>query len=636
VPQGGVIDDTVARVTSAATHTATETVNRDESAPAPHAQRRRVRRFLDILDRPASVDFAISFAYLSFGIFLTGGLWPDPAVRALAANVNDQALIEWFLAHGTLFWSGDFSLVTDRLNAPEGVNLMGNASHILHGILMAPVTAAFGVGMSFTLILAINLGATAAGWYLLLARTLKVNRFAAVVGGAVAGFGPGMISQSNSHLHITAQWLVPPMVWCVIRLTRVTTTRSMVRTGVGLALLVTAQAMLGEEVLFLAALTLTIFAITYALCRRAWARQVARRFLGGMALATAIATVLLAYPLWVQFAGRQAVISAPFSPDYFYADMKSYLLFSPLSLGGAPGNGRLATDATEFNTFLGWPLLLVVAVCVVWQWRSALTVATVVSAGVMALLSFGPRLVFDGERVGLPGLYALIKGMPVISGALPTRYALALLPLIGVFLAFALNRAMTRPADPAHLNAGQTARGRRLHGVTRIALPAAVVVALVPIAPKPLAATDRAAVPKFITSGNWRTCVPDGGTLVPVPLPTPTAPDSMRWAAAANARFALPEGFFIGPYGPKGRAVIGIYPRPTSLLLAKANQTGVIQAVNAPARAAARADLAYWRADCVVLAHVPNEEVLRYNLELLLGPGRQVDGTWIWDVRNLR
>ena len=41
-------------------------------------------------------------------------------------------------------------------------------------------------------------------------------------------------------------------------------------------------------------------------------------------------------------------------------------------------------------------------------------------------------------------------------------------------------------------------------------------------------------------------------------------------------------------------------------------------------------------ADCLVLAHVPNEEVLRFNLELLLGPGKMVDGTWIWDVRSLR
>jgi hypothetical protein len=635
VPQGGAIDDTVARVTSAATHTATETVKPGETASVPTVRRRPVGRVLDLLDRPGSVDFAISFAYLSFGIFLTGGLWPEPAVRALAANVNDQALIEWFLAHGTLFWTGDFSLVTDRLNTPDGVNLMGNASHILHGILMAPVTAMFGVAVSFTVLLALNLGATAAGWYLLLARTLKVHRFAAVVGGAVAGFGPGMISQSNSHLHITAQWLVPPIVWCVIRLTRVTTTASTVRVGLGLAVLVSLQVMLGEEVLFLAALTLTIFAVVFAACRRRWARQVAPRFLAGMGLATGVATVLLAYPLWVQFAGRQAVPSAPFSPDYFYADAKSYLLFSPLSVAGVPANGKLATDATEFNTYLGWPLLLVVVACVVWRWRSAVTVATVVTGVVMAGLSFGPRIVFGGERTGLPGPYALIKGFPVVSGALPTRYALALLPLIGILLAHVLHHALTTRNQPG-LNGGRPPRFAKVARAARVVLPVAVLAALAPIAPKPLAATDRAAVPMFITGGGWRTCVPDGGVLVPVPLPTPTAPDSMRWAAAADDRFALPEGFFIGPYGPNGSAVVGTYPRPTSLLLAKTNATGTITPVTATIRAQAEADLAFWGADCIALAHVPNEEVLKFNLELLFGPGKMIDGTWTWDVRHLR
>jgi hypothetical protein len=396
--------------------------------------------------------------------------------------------------------------------------------------------------------------------------------------------------------------------------------------------------MLGEEVLFLAALTLIIFAAVYGVCRRRWARAVGPRFLAGMALATGVATLLLAYPLWVQFAGPQHVASAPFSPDYFYADAKSYLLFSPLSVAGTPENGRLATDATEFNTYLGWPLLLVVAACVAWRWRSAVTIASVVTGGLMTLLSFGPKIVLDGERTGVPGPYALIKGLPVISGALPTRYALALLPLIGVFLAHVLHHVITTRTDPGR-PAGRASRGPRMPRVARAArvvLPVAVLAALAPIAPKPLAATDRAAVPTFITSGGWRTCVPDGGVLVPVPLPTPTAPDSMRWAAAADDRFALPEGFFIGPYGPGGRPVVGTYPRPTSQLLAKTNETGQITPVTGAIRAQADADLTFWRADCIALAHVPNEEVLKFNLESLFGPGRMVDGTWIWDVRNIR
>ena len=76
------------------------------------------------------VDTAVCLVYLCFAAWLFHGLWPVPSTRAIAENVNDQALIEWFLSHGVLFWTGDFSLVTDRLNAPDGVNLMSNASHI--------------------------------------------------------------------------------------------------------------------------------------------------------------------------------------------------------------------------------------------------------------------------------------------------------------------------------------------------------------------------------------------------------------------------------------------------------------------------------------------------------------------------
>ena len=36
--------------------------------------------------------------------------------------------------------------------------------------------------------------------------------------GLLAGFAPGMLSQSNGHPHITAQWLVPFIVLQVVRL----------------------------------------------------------------------------------------------------------------------------------------------------------------------------------------------------------------------------------------------------------------------------------------------------------------------------------------------------------------------------------------------------------------------------------
>jgi len=70
--------------------------------------------------------------------------------------------------------------------------------------------------------------------------------------------------------------------------------------------------------------------------------------------------------------------------------------------------------------------------------------------------------------------------------------------------------------------------------------------------PLPLAATSRQPVPGFITTGAWRQCAPDGGVMLLVPAPTPRSPDLLRWAAMANAAFAIPEGFFIGPYAAGG------------------------------------------------------------------------------------
>ena len=563
---------------------------------------------------PAAMDLAICMFFVSFSMWVTRGLWPDPATRALADNVNDQALIEWFLAHGVLVWTGDFSFVTDRLNSPDGVNLMSNASHILHGVLMAPVTVLFGAPVSFAVLTAANLAGTAAGWYLLLARGLRLNRAGAMLASLFAGFAPGMISQSNSHLHMTAQWLVPPMVWCVIRLTRVRRAWAVVGTGAGLGLLVGAQLLLGEEVLFLTALTLALFTVGYAVRRPAWAWAVAPRFLAGLAVTAAVGALLIAYPVWIQFAGRQHTPNAPFGPEFFYADVASYSVFSPLSVAGSPEALRLSANATELNTYLGLPLILVVLACVIWRWRAPVTVAAGFAAVLMFLLSLGPSVIFNGHRTHLPSLYATIAKVPVINGALPTRYALALIPLIAVLLAYALDAAL--------------ARG----GFARIALPVAVVAALLPVAPKPLAGVFRPPVPTFISAGGWRQCTPEGGVLVPVPLPTPQRPDAMRWPAAANAAFSIPEGFFIGPYGPNGHSSIGTYSRPTSALLAEVARTGTIPPVDDAVKAQAQRDVEFWRANCVALAHVPQEQPLRITLEALFGPSTPIDGTWTWKV----
>lgn len=579
----------------------------------------------------AATDAGVCLVYLALAAWVGHGLWPDPATRALAHNVGDQVLIEWFLAHGVLFWTGDFDLLTTRLNSPDGVNLMSNASHILHGIVMAPVTVLFGASVSFALLVPLSLAATAAGWYLLFARGLNRDRVAAMVGGLVAGFAPGMISQSNSHLHITAQWLVPPIVWCVIRLAHARTPQAAVVSALGLAALVCAQVFAGEEVLYLTAITMLLFTLAYAAVRPRWARRVAPTVLLGLVLAGSVSGLALLYPLWMQFAGPRHVPNAPFAPEFFYADVLSYLRYSPLSIAGSPEAVALASGPSELNTYLGAPLIVVLVALVIWRRRSPSVVAAATAMVVMAYLSLGVTVMLDGEPTGFPSLYRLIAEVPVIDAALPTRYALAVIPLIAVIVVDAIDAV--RATDAGRLReAVQHAVPVRASRVAPAVVPVGLAAALLPLFPVPLAATDRDPVPAFITTGAWRECVPEGGVLVPVPLPTPYEPDTMRWAAAANAAFGLPEGFFLGAYGPEGRASVGTWKQPTSGLLADVAATGQVPTITDEMRARARVDLEFWRADCVALAPVPNAVALRSTLEQLLGPGTPIADTWTWRI----
>ncbi|MEO3742143.1 hypothetical protein [Plantactinospora sp. B5E13] len=573
------------------------------------------------------VDLGILLLFVVLAAWLTQGMWPSPDARVLALNPEDQALYEWFLAADARVLHGDFSLLSDRLNAPDGVNMMANTTVIALGVLFSPVTLAFGAPVTFALLAALNLAGTAAAWYLLFTRTLRVRRLAAALAGGLCGFGPGMLSQTNSHLHMTAQWLVPVLIWLVVRLVRAADPqarpdrpgvdrRGVVTSAVGLAVVVAVQVFIGEEVLFLTAVAMVILSLVYAAANPSLARRVAPGFLAGMLLAVVVAGALLAYPLWFQFAGPQSVPNGMFSPHYFSADLASWPAISPLSLAGADQAARLTTGPAEYNTFLGWPLLVAAVCASIWLIRRPVVIAAALTGLAMVALSLGPTIVVNREATELSGPYALLLGVPVVDGALPMRFALALLPLIATVLALAVDRAL--------------AAEQRM---VRILLPVSAMIALVPIFPTPLPVSSRPEVPQFFTAGHWRDCVEPGGVLVPVPLATPQEPWPMRWAVAADASFALPEGFFIGPYAAGGRASMGTYKQPTSQLLTEVVKTGAVPAIGDAERQQAQQDIRFWNASCVVLGDdAPHAESLRTTLEGLLGPATRSVDVWTWRV----
>ena len=70
-----------------------------------------------------------------------------------------------------------------------------------------------------------------------------------------------MVSHANGHINFVAQFVVPFIVWQVLRLRE---PGRAVRGGVILGLLVVLQVFINEEILLFTALTLGVFVLAYA------------------------------------------------------------------------------------------------------------------------------------------------------------------------------------------------------------------------------------------------------------------------------------------------------------------------------------------------------------------------------------
>ncbi|MEV0730088.1 DUF2079 domain-containing protein [Polymorphospora sp. NPDC050346] len=605
-------------------------------------------------------DLLLAAVAIGLAAFVTSGLWTDLGRRSLAASTSDQTFFEWLLAYGPYALThGQDPLFADLLNVPYGVNLGMNTSITVIAILFAPVTWLFGATAAYVTVLTGNLAASAFAWYWVLSRHLVRSRLAAAVGGLLAGFAPGLVSHANGHLNWTAGWLVPLIVWQVLRLRQ---PGRWLRNGVVLGLLVAAGFSIAAEALFFTAIACGIFLGTWAPSRavRAEARAALPPLLRGLAVTAVTSAALLAYPLWLHFAGPQRFHGTGYDAVIHAEDLAGYAAYPIRSLAGVLGlDTELAANPTEENSFLGAGLLVLAVVCFVTLWRRAdpgrraTLRALAVTGGVFAVLSLGPKLKIMGTVTEIPLPYALLDDVPLFDAALPSRLALAVAPIFAVLLALTVDRLTgRRPAVDTGANAPApdvdapatdvpaTAGGGRSRAVTT-AWIAGFAAALLPLTPMPLLTVDRQPVPAFITSGAWRDHVSPGGVLVPVPLTLDITPDAQRWQAYALAHrqgeFRLPSGYFLGPGGPDGRGRIGPLPRFTDGLLLEVARTGKVPPIGAAERAGVRADLDYWNAEAVVLAdHVfgtawpVRQDALLELMTELLGPPERVEDVWLW------
>lgn len=570
-------------------------------------------------------------SYLLGAFFVTARLFAHLGHRVpdLPGDASgDRIQSEYFLAFAArLVTHGGNPFFTDRLNAPIGVNTMANTSVLGFGIPMAPVTLLFGPSVTFDILIVAGITGTGAAWFWVLRRHLGLTPLAAWLGGLLGAFAPSMISHAIFHPNLTAQFLVPFIIWRAIRLRE---PGRWLRNGLVLASLVVYQAFINEETLLLAALGTGLFMVLYALQRRDEARAGWRPLLAGLGVTATASLVVLAYPLWWQFLGKGSYHGGVPGMTKLHIDL--------LGLTSFPSNSvaeRLAATTppllgTEEHAYFGWPLVILAVTIVVWLWRELIVRCAAITGAVFAVLALGSPLTLRGHPIGLYGPFAVLKRLPLLDTLLPTRLGEVTTWAMAPILAIAVHRLgqLSYPTD---------ARAARLRRVLTVGVLAA---ALVPIAPLPIPVRVRPAVPAFVASGAWRSYVgPDQSVLV-VPLPTYDKPAAMMWATSTGLDMKLSHGYFLAPKNgtPGQHATVGPVTRPTDGFLTAATYApSMIPPVTPAARKQAQVDLAYWHAAIIIVPDdVPATDAIRRTLDSLIGPGRLVGGVWLWDVRHFQ
>jgi hypothetical protein len=567
---------------------------------------RKVRRRRD-------AHFLILSCYLVAAVLLTWRLWVDPAGRAQLLNngishdIYGNAFFMRYAAtavsHGRLP-----ALYTKALNAPQGLNMMWNTGMLLPATLLAPVTLLAGPQVSLTILLTLGFAGSAASLYLVL-RRWEVGPAAAAIGGAVYGFSPALRIAAESHYFLEFAVLPPLIADAVLRL--VTGRGHAARTGAWLGLLICAQLFISEEILADTAMAAAILVLVLAASRPAEVRARAAAAVAGLGTAIAVVLVICGYPLWVEFHGPLTEHGTPWNPAQF-GNLPADFVTAPIGLVFHAHNfaqfvSRPNQHWSEYLSYVGWPLLVLLAAAAIFYWRDLKVRVPAVSFAVLELFSIGPNPVTVGglhyPAQLLPWFW--LRHAPLIGEILPNRISIVADGAAAAALAFALHRAYTTGFSP-----------RRW---PRYAVAAVTAIALLPLVPLPLEVAPLVPPPS-----GWETTFTrlHLGPDAPVFIIPANSPQVMDWQATTAQPGSIIGGYCLAPR-PSGQAAYcdHLGSAANLKLIARLNSLEAGTAgTHMPSRRQLRSALALWHPAAVVAVGQSGSPLARFLIQFFGQP----------------
>jgi len=584
--------------------------------------------------RPVVVPAVALVVAIALAGLLLLPAWQDPTRVAVGDGVDARQFM-WMLgwwAHVVGHPGNPF--LTNYADYPAGVNLLWNTSIALAGILLTPVTLVFGVVAAYNTLA--TLGVALSAWAAFVAiRRYAPHPAAAAVGGLIYGFSPYMMAQLYGHANLFLAFL-PPVFLLILDELVVRQRRSALVLGGTLGVVAAAQLLLGEEILATSAITGIFAIVILASTNPVEVRRKLPFFVKGAVAAVVSFLILAGYPLITQFFGPQHVFGSLQPINRYVTDLVNFILptkvqwLAPAWLDGVAD--RYTGNLTEWNGYLGFPLLGLLGLTVQRLWKDPVVRLAGCVGLLMSGLSLGITLHLGGHillvpAVALVPLLPLLRRWipaktmalcwtvgwmaltiaPVLRNVLPARLMLYTYLMVGIMLACLLDHAF------------RAGRSKYLPTLAFVGL------ALVSLAPRLPYVSTPTNIPYFFQSPAVQQ-IPLGSIALIAPYSHGDHATAMAWQAASGFRFRMPEGYLFTA-GNNDESP----PASATQDVLRSLEGGAPLPISDETSSRLRSDLRSWGVKTVIVGPMAHEDkVARLYADLLGRTPCSVGGVWVW------